>query len=808
MITPTTLRCTHYVAERILRLAPLVCALISSLPATADVTLVAPGAAWKYLDNGSNEGTAWRAAGFDDSTWASGGSELGYGDGDEATVVDYGPNASAKFITTCFRRSFAVADPAAFNALALRLLRDDGAVVYLNGVEVRRDNMPAGAISSTTLAVTALGVPAEATFYETTLAPSALIAGTNVLAVEIHQANATSSDISFNLELKGVDTQTIARGPYLQKGTPDSIVIRWRTNVATDSYIRYSTDPAALNLTTSSAAATTEHEVTLTGLAPDTRYFYSAGTSTAALASGPDFNFFTAPPTGAARPVRVWVLGDSGTADAVAAGVRDGYSSFTGLQYTDVWLMLGDNAYENGSDAEFQAAVFDMYPEFLRQTVLWPAIGNHDTAQSTNPPLTIPYFTMFTLPTNGEAGGVPSGTEKYYSFDYGSIHFICLDSMTSSRAAGSPMLTWLQTDLESTTRDWLIAYWHHPPYSKGSHNSDSAGPLTDMRANVLPMLEAGGVDLVLAGHSHCYERSYLINGHYGLSTTFNSSMKLDGGSGREDGSGTYTKPAGLPSNQGTVYAVAGNGGKTTAWTGGSTAEFNPSPHPVMFYSALHAGSMVLDVNGNRLDAKMIRENGSVDDYFTIIKNLSNQPPAVSITAPAEGAVFTSPATITVTADASDSDGTVAQVDFYAGATVIGSDTAPPFSVTWNNVAAGNYALTAAATDILGATTSSAPVNITVTSTLPTAPASLVATAVSRTQINLTWTDNASNESGYQIERSNNGSSFSLIATTGPDVTAIASTGLSANRKYFFRVRAINVAGTSAYSNTASAKTPK
>jgi len=278
--------------------------------------------------------------------------------------------------------------------------------------------------------------------------------------------------------------------------------------------------------------------------------------------------------------------------------------------------MLGDNAYDAGTDSEFQAAVFDMYPTYLRQSPLWSALGNHETNQLTNPDITtVPYFKIFSFPTNGEAGGVPSGTEKYYSFDYGRIHFIALDSMTSSRQPGSPMLTWLQTDLESTNQDWIIAFWHHPPYTKGSHNSDTETELKEMRTNVLPLLEAGGVDLVLAGHSHSYERTYFINGHYGLSTTFSGSNLIDGGNGREDGTGTYNKPAGLPANQGAVYIVAGNGGHVTNWTGGSTAEFNPNPPPAMYYSALHTGSLVLDIDSNRLDAKLIRESGAIDDYF-------------------------------------------------------------------------------------------------------------------------------------------------------------------------------------------------
>src|SRR5215211_7976269 len=127
-------------------------------PALAvETTLVPAGATWKYLDNGSDQNTAWRANSFDDAAWAAGPAQLGYGDGDEATVVGFGPNSANKYITTYFRRSFNVADAGAFASLTLRLLRDDGAVIYLNGAEVWRSNMPAGAVGSGTLASVAVG---------------------------------------------------------------------------------------------------------------------------------------------------------------------------------------------------------------------------------------------------------------------------------------------------------------------------------------------------------------------------------------------------------------------------------------------------------------------------------------------------------------------------------------------------------------------------------------------------------------------------------------------------------------------------
>ena len=151
----------------------------------------------------------------------------------------------------------------------------------------------------------------------------------------------------------------------------------------------------------------------------------------------------------------------------------------------------------------------------LRKSVLWPVLGNHDAVSSNSQLQSGPYFDLFTLPGAGEAGGSSSGTEAYYSFDYGNIHFVALDSQGSSRTPGGDQLLWLDLDLSETTQDWIIAFWHHPPYSKGAHDSDVELRQVEMRENALPILESRGVDLVLCGHSHNYERSFLIDGHYG-----------------------------------------------------------------------------------------------------------------------------------------------------------------------------------------------------------------------------------------------------------------------------------------------------
>jgi hypothetical protein len=408
------------------------------------------------------------------------------------------------------------------------------------------------------------------------------------------------------------ETLAVDRGPWLQKARPSSMVIKWRTNFRSDSSVRYGTNSLLLEDRVDRPMNVLNHEIEVAGLQAATKYYYSVGTTTRTLAGGAGCYFITPPEVGTPQPTRVWVLGDSGTANGNAAAVATAYRTFTRDHYTDLWLMLGDNAYERGTDVEYQAAVFGMYRSLLRRTVLWPTIGNHDTGESEGPSLSIPYFSIFSLPMRGECGGIPSGTEKYYSFDYANIHFVCLDSMSSSRAVHGPMLTWLREDLSASTQQWLIAFWHHPPYSKGSHDSDRELNLIEMRRNALPILESHGVDLVLCGHSHCYERSFLLSGHYGYSSSFTKAMKVDSGSGRPEGSGAYVKEGTDPAGgMGTVYIVAGSSGMISS--DGSLR------HPAMFISLREMGSLVLDIAGDQLDAQFLDRTGNARDHFQVLK---------------------------------------------------------------------------------------------------------------------------------------------------------------------------------------------
>jgi hypothetical protein len=416
----------------------------------------------------------------------------------------------------------------------------------------------------------------------------------------------------------------LQRGPYLQRSAPTEITIRWRTDVAADSRVQYGTNVNSLSLTATNSGAFTNHEVRLTNLAANTTYYYSAGSSATNLASGSAYFFVTAPV--AAMPTRIWAIGDSGTGDSSAAEMRDGYTNYAAARRTDVWLMLGDNAYFGGRDPQYQVAVFDMFRDLLRQTAVWPCIGNDEDQ--------FDFEQVFTLPGQGEAGGFSSSNEMYYAFNHGNIHFVALNSPFAEPSTNGRMYQWLKQDLSANTNQWLIAYWHHPPYSRGSHNSDTDPTQIAMRTNFVRLLEQHGVDLVLCGHSHDYERSFLLHGHYGYSTNLLPEMILNHGNGREDQEGAYRKLLyGTNANKGAVYVVAG-------------ASSRPLPigtldHPAMYISFAELGSVVLDVDGNRLDARYLRSDGVIRDYFTIIKEAA---PTLRITLSESKVLLSWPAT--------------------------------------------------------------------------------------------------------------------------------------------------------------------
>lgn len=184
-----------------------------SVTSAADrVTLIEQGSVWKYLDGGSvpahsssadHPGVAWQQlVSYNDRQWKQGPEQLGYGEGDEATVTSFGANPEAKHITTYFRHTFEIDNPESIERISMRALIDDGMVIYLNGREICRLNMPGGPITLYTRASTS----ARENEWQHLGVRSAdhLIKGTNLLAVEVHQVDGSSSDVSFDMELTGI----------------------------------------------------------------------------------------------------------------------------------------------------------------------------------------------------------------------------------------------------------------------------------------------------------------------------------------------------------------------------------------------------------------------------------------------------------------------------------------------------------------------------------------------------------------------------------------------------------------------------
>ena len=407
------------------------------------------------------------------------------------------------------------------------------------------------------------------------------------------------------------------RAPYIQSLSTDSVVIRWMTEDNQLGIVHFGEDSNHMADIKLESSPSKIHSVTLHNLKPATRYYYQVGKIGSFQPFDADKQWFYTQPVKEVAS-RIWVMGDSGQAGQMQFQVRDAALSWmrenplAGRQVADdknsvfdLWFILGDIAYRSGTNEQFQQSLFDVYEDLLSNTPLWPVYGNHDDRRWT-------YFRVFDMPEDAELGGIASHTENYYSFDHSNIHFVVLDSQDSDRAADGEMANWLQKDLAHNTKPWVIAAFHHPPYSKGTHDSDdpgdSRGRMQDMRENFVPILEQAGVDIVLSGHSHMYERSYLIDCAYQTSDKFTSKNIVS--TGVNEKHAQYIKPLPVIGNSGAVYLVTGSASKV---------DQGPMDHPAHHKGYLEAGSVVIDVEGNLLTARFINNEGVVRDQFSITK---------------------------------------------------------------------------------------------------------------------------------------------------------------------------------------------
>lgn len=410
------------------------------------------------------------------------------------------------------------------------------------------------------------------------------------------------------------------RSPYLQLSAADSMTLRWGTAQAAADSVYYGLAEDKLDRQQTELEATQNHRLRLTGLQADTRYYYRIQHQGEWLQ--PANWFVTSPQPGASRPARIWLWGDPGKPSEKIPVLN---ASLAWLQtnaqgrpaYADAILTTGDNAYPSATNRDYMRDFFLPYQDVLKNIPLWPVYGNHDARRWT-------FYKLFDRPMLGESGGLASQSRQYFSFDYGQAHFILLDNHHFDLSAETAMTDWLQRDIQQTQQRWVIVLFHHPPYTGGTYDSDnekqSRGRMKKTRENLLPIFEKAGVDLVIAGHSHVYERSDLIHCHYGLSNTFAPSMVMDTGK-QEAQVLSYHKAASFANGYtGTMYMVLGSSGE------GNKRNII---HPALPYASAKAGSVVMDIDAETLTSRYITADGSVEDEFRIVKTQSDAKPAMT-----------------------------------------------------------------------------------------------------------------------------------------------------------------------------------
>lgn len=378
---------------------------------------------------------------------------------------------------------------------------------------------------------------------------------------------------------------SVTRGPYLQLADATGITVVFETDVPTVGAVRFGHFPRLLG-TVTDLVPTTRHVLRLGGLLPSTEYDYEVQVDGVVAFSGDALHFRTYPQPGTSAPFRLFAWGDSGLGNKAQLALAERMAAETGE--ATLSLILGDIIYWNGEPELYDDRFFRPYASLLRRSVVWPTIGNHDVGVD---PTGKPYLDAFELPRNN-----PATTELYYSFDYGDAHFVCLDTHVSGHGPGSAQLQWAAADLAASSAKWKFVFFHVPPYSGGTHADDAL-----VRTGIVPMVEAAGVDVVFSGHSHVYERTYLLQNHAVV----------------QGDRSTYVKPS---ADGGTLYVVSGTAGQRGALS-------NPA-HPLMAFQAGDVvGSSVLDVSGDAVRGYFLVEDGGAVDLFRLSKGADVTPPS-------------------------------------------------------------------------------------------------------------------------------------------------------------------------------------
>ncbi len=458
--------------------------------------IISQGSSWKYLDNGSNQGNSWKEVAFNDESWSKGNAQLGYGDGDEKTVIAYGSSSSNKHICYYFRKTFSVTDPNVNPALKISLLRDDVAVVYINGNEVVRSNMPSGNILFNTVASSTIAGSSEDIFNEYNISSSVLNMGENVIAVEVHQRSKSSSDISFDLKMEFSELDYYKKSPcVLYPAKNDEMIIIWQLNSTENCTFEYGTDTGYSEgtINTSEFNSDHQHKVYLKDLSIDKKYYYRISINNSSIKEG-SFN------TGIeddAETLTFFAYGDTRTnadkhdevANRIILDINQNDLKQTFVMNTGDLVSNGDS--EGSWQSEFFNKQYTHISDLLANLPYMAAMGNHEGQGI----LFAKYFPYPMFQNN----------RYYYSFDYGPLHVTVIDEETYF-SPGSTQYNWIKNDLSSSDKKWKIVMMHKPGWSAGAHSNSSS-----VQNYLQPLFEKYGVSFVLSGHNHYYSRAKVDN---------------------------------------------------------------------------------------------------------------------------------------------------------------------------------------------------------------------------------------------------------------------------------------------------------